>query len=66
MPVIVTLISALVGNVLGYTVFKDVVVSLSLIHISQTDPVSISCMHASDRIIFIGCQYGGSCSFRAG
>ena len=28
MPVIVTLISALVGNVLGYTVFKDVVVSM--------------------------------------
>lgn len=29
---------------------------------AQTDPVSISCMHASDRIIFIGCQYGGSCN----
>ena len=33
---------------------------------AQTDPVSISCMHASDRIIFIGCQYGGSCGFRTG
>mgnify|MGYP006892992161 CR=1 FL=1 len=33
---------------------------------AQTDPVSISCMHASDRIIFIGCQYGSICSFRAG
>ncbi len=28
MPVIVTLISAAVGNILGYTVFKDVVVSM--------------------------------------
>ena len=33
---------------------------------AQTDPVSISCMHASDRITFIGCQYGSICSFRAG
>ena len=28
MPVIVTLVAALIGNILGYTVFKNIVVSM--------------------------------------